>query len=518
MFKDELINRTKELISFVETPQEIANLMVELISKPRNCVLLDTGCGRGIFLNNLIENGFNNIEGIELNKEMYDFCKSTYDDVTIYNKDFLIWNPSKKYDLIIGNPPYAHFNSLPPEIQEEVFNITKTRESDIYYAFIIKSIELLKENGELIYIVPYGFFYNTHAKTVRKKILKNGYIKTVIDLDETRLFHDEHPETIIFKFLKVKHKKPAKIEILRVKNRNARPPEIFQKAFDSLTRKEENKLFIYHQKPQFTDYEDVWSTFPQIAIPEYMKLKNIAYIGVGLVSGFDLAFRINDDEGENFNEEERKLVFKFVKASNCKGFWVDGSVKYVLTDERMQGEHEISKKWPNIYKRIIPHKEKMSNRYLPNNKKWFHWQALRNKTTMEKYMKFPKIFVPTLDRSEKNRFSLSTESVYPSGDVLCIIPLKIEPFFLLGYLNSNFFREYYLSYGARRGHRIAFTQRILSNIKIPSFSREIMNEIKRITQEILDAKDHSKRKLIDKEIMIAFEKKSFEKTGLFKFI
>ncbi len=518
MRQDNSKDKSEIPISFVETPPEIANLMVKLITKQQDCNTLDTGCGKGIFLKTLLQNGFNNMDGIELNKQNFDFCNKTYSNVALFNKDFLVWNPSHKYDLIIGNPPYAHFNSLPPEIQKEVSVITKTRESDIYYAFIIKSIELLRENGELIYIVPYGFFYNTHAKTVRKKIVENGIITTIIDLDETRLFHDEHPETIIFKFLKAKQKKPASINILRVRNRNAKPQEIFKKAMDSLQKNEENTLFDFHQKPQFSDASEIWSTFPQIAIPEYMLLKNIAYIGVGLVSGFDLAFRIDETEDENYTTTEKKSVFKFVKAANCKGFWVDGNVKYILTDNQLENENHISQTLPNIYKKIKPHKNEMSNRYLPNKKKWFHWQALRNKTTIEKYMKLPKIFVPTLDRSKVNRFSLSTEEVYPSGDVLCIIPMEIDPLFLLGYLNSAFFRDYYLSYGARRGHRMAFTQRILSNIKIPSFSSKIISEIKDITQEIINTQNQAKRELIDEIIQNAFEERLFEKTGLFKYV
>jgi tRNA1(Val) A37 N6-methylase TrmN6 len=104
--------------------------------------------------------------------------------------------------LVIGNPPYAHFNQLPQGTAEKVKKIIGTSEGDIYYAFIIKSINLLQEGGELIYIVPYHFFYNTHAKVVREHILKNGKIEIIIDLDEARLFRKANPETIIFKFRK----------------------------------------------------------------------------------------------------------------------------------------------------------------------------------------------------------------------------------------------------------------------------------------------------------------------------
>jgi len=157
--------------------------------------------------------------------------------------------------------------------------------------------------------------------------------------------------------------------------------------------------------------------------------------------------------------------------------------------------------YPNIYERIIKYKKLMENRYLPGRKKWFHWQALRNKVKIEKYFNLPKIFVPGLDRSLMNRFSISYETIYPSGDVLIIIPLKIDPLFLLGYLNSDFFREYYLSHGAKKGQRIAFMQRIMANIKIPIFNDKVVKEVKKITKKILDSQKLSDRRLIDKIII-----------------
>ncbi|MHA1263935.1 MAG: HsdM family class I SAM-dependent methyltransferase [Candidatus Helarchaeota archaeon] len=505
-------------VSFVETPQEIANLMVQLITKQKDCNILDTGCGTGVFLKVLLEKGFTNIEGIELSSTLAKRCKSVFNEAIIHKADFLTWNSAKRYDLIIGNPPYAHFNSLPFNIQQEVFNITKTRESDIYYAFILKAIDILNPNGELIYIVPYGFFYNTHAKIVRKKLLEAGTIQVLIDLDETHLFQDEHPETIIFKFVKEKLQNPPPIQVLRIKKRNAPPTEIFQQACNALKMKMENTLFYHYQKEQFDSYREIWSTFSPIKIPEFIMLKNIAFIGVGLVSGFDLAFRILNAEDLHFTFEEKQLISRFVKAVHCKGYWLDGFAKYILIDNTITEETQLSNFYPNIYKKLIVHKEEMNTRYLPNKKKWFHWQALRNKATFEKFMKSPKIFIPTLDRSPVNRFSLSYEEVYPSGDVLCIIPRKIDPYFLLGYLNSTFFRKYYLAHGARRGHRIAFTQRILSNIKIPSFEQELINEIKEITKEIVIKRNQVNRILIDEIIHDAFKQNRFEKHGLYQYV
>jgi adenine-specific DNA-methyltransferase len=58
-------------------------------------------------------------------------------------------------------------------------------------------------------------------------------------------------------------------------------------------------------------------------------------------------------------------------------------------------------------------------------------------------------------------------------------------YYLLGYLNSTFFRDYYLANGGKRGRRVAFTQRLLENMKIPLFSNEVKNKIKEITVKII---------------------------------
>ncbi|NPD88260.1 MAG: N-6 DNA methylase [Asgard group archaeon] len=505
----------KESIAFIETPDEVAKLMVSLISteykNQKEVQVLDSGCGRGVFLEQLLADKYSNIEGIELDNELIKICKSKFPQIKFYHEDYLDWEPKEKYDIIIGNPPYAHYNSLPSEVQEKVVKIVSSKESDIYYAFILKSIDLLKDGGELIYIVPYGFFYNTFAKIVRKKIISEGFLYAVIDLDEIRLFEGENPETIIFKFKKTKPDERDKTQILRIVSRKISKKDILEKGLDSIKSKESNDAFFYYEKPIFIDSDSIWTTYPEILIETSISLKEVAWIGVGLVSGFDRAFIISNEEIMSLNEDERKFIIRSVKASHCKAYWTEGCTNYILIPDDLNSEEILRNRYPNIYKKISDFKEKMNDRFLPSNKKWFQWQALRNYKHFLDYLDKPKIYIPTLDRSKYNRFSLSDEELLPSGDILTIVPLIIDPFFLLGYLNSNFFREYYLSAGARRGHRIAFTQRIMSNIQIPLFTKEVEKEIASITQQILKIKDVSRKKEIETLIQNSFKEKHFRK-------
>ncbi|MHA2256222.1 MAG: Eco57I restriction-modification methylase domain-containing protein, partial [Candidatus Heimdallarchaeaceae archaeon] len=346
-------NLTKEKIAFIETPKNIAELMVSLIGdfhENQSAIdILDSGCGKGVFLKQLIEANYCNIEGIELDSGLFKYCQEEYSQVKLYNDDYLDWEPKKKYDIVIGNPPYTHYNSLPQDIREKVVKIVASKESDIYYAFIMKSIDLLKEDGELIYIVPYGFFYNTFARIVREKIISKGFLSIIIDPDEIRLFEGENPETIILKFKKRKPSKEETTKILRIVSRRISTESILNKGLDALNNKDSNEAFYYNEKPVFTDSNSIWTTYPEIKIDSSISLKEVAWIGVGLVSGFDKAFIVSEEEVINFNEEERKLVIESVKASHCKAYWTEGSTKYILIQDDLNSEEILKKSYPNIY-------------------------------------------------------------------------------------------------------------------------------------------------------------------------
>jgi len=137
-------------IAFVETPQPIAELMLSLADlkgkEKKEVSVLDAGCGKGVFLRVLSNSGYENVTGIEYDEVLAKGCQEEFSQYSIINKDFLTWKPETGYDLIIGNPPYSHYNSLPSKIQKEVREIVQSKESDIYYAFIIKAIDFLKDD------------------------------------------------------------------------------------------------------------------------------------------------------------------------------------------------------------------------------------------------------------------------------------------------------------------------------------------------------------------------------------
>lgn len=167
IFFDENLNKDKT--HFVSSNDETTPIgcVEEMINKIPNefwkrekIKILDPCCGNGNFhlviLNKLRKKGlkdkdilkdilhFNDISDCRLNFVKNIFSNNKY-YLNISNNDFL-QSDNNKYDLIVANPPYAKF--MKDGTKRSSKNHTLVRD------FIFKSLNSVKENGYILFIVP----------------------------------------------------------------------------------------------------------------------------------------------------------------------------------------------------------------------------------------------------------------------------------------------------------------------------------------------------------------------------
>ncbi|MHA1428542.1 MAG: Eco57I restriction-modification methylase domain-containing protein [Candidatus Helarchaeota archaeon] len=205
---------------------------------------------------------------------------------------------------------------------------------------------------------------------------------------------------------------------------------------------------------------------------QYLKLKHVLTVSVGMVTGFDKAFRLNEDEYHNLNEIEKNHVIKCIKGQNCERFFTNSSEFYIYVDD-INDELELKSEFPNFYMKLAKYKSELRKRYNIKDKPWFHWATIRNKEIYELNRKRYKIFVPCLDRHKYSRFSISNNDVYGSGDTLAIVKsphsfykLKESLKYITAWLNSSYIQKWYKIKGSKRGHRTQYTQSYLEEIPI----------------------------------------------------
>jgi type I restriction-modification system DNA methylase subunit len=200
------INLTKSLSKLVKksqgiyfTPQSIIKGLIDkiLLHLPNtsNINILEPSCGSCEIvkaLDDLFSGVF--ITGIELNVEIYsEITKLPFkNQVKLLNSDFMSFNIEKKYDLIIGNPPYfvCKKESIPTKYAEYI-----TGRPNIFGLFILHSLELLSPNGILAFIIPKSFLNSAYYANIRNYIKKTCHIISIEDYEAVKDFIDTDQST-----------------------------------------------------------------------------------------------------------------------------------------------------------------------------------------------------------------------------------------------------------------------------------------------------------------------------------
>lgn len=506
----------KVILGQFYTSEKVAKFMLSLITKDKKAKVLESGFGSGVFLKCLTEEGFSNITGYDIDEENYVNARKTFgDSIKLVHQDYLKSPIDDKYDVIIGNPPYVSWNRILPEVRANLANnvfwrLYSNGEWDLLYAFIIWSIEKLNENGELIYIVPFNWFNATYAASLRDYLISNGVFEVINHFGEYKLFADCAPNNIIFRYRKEtknnSHQKSIFIsdfygkkgdisEILNTIQINQKTMIDINSFFEDETK----TLKIYHSQ-QFSKGKAWYLGSPRDKIftemiegkTQKVTLGDYFHVAVGLVSGFDNAFKIDDQFYQQLLTKEKDLVKPFVKASNCGEYVTNGTENYIFT-ENINSEEELNN-YPTIKNHLEKYKQDLLARYMSKSKPWWKWATIRNFEIHKKYEHKSKIFVPCMDRSKISRFGISLNLGWGAGDVLSISSKSDDSnfiFYCLAWLNSDFINKWYRIKGAKSGHRIKYTQAYVSKIPflLPNEKKanenELYNQIVKNTKFIL---------------------------------
>ena len=171
---------------FVPTPRDLVDLMVGKLFRVQGPIadttLLDPGCGEGEFIAGVLRwceaNGrpVPRILGVEQHPGRVANARRRFADckqVEIKTGDFL--RPSeRRFDLVIGNPPYVSLGHLSVGERESYRAHYQTARGrfDLYMLFFEQALRMLHPSGRLVFVTPEKFTYVDAANGLRRLLLE----------------------------------------------------------------------------------------------------------------------------------------------------------------------------------------------------------------------------------------------------------------------------------------------------------------------------------------------------------
>ncbi len=210
-------NEFKKNIGQFFTSKEIASFMSSLISVEGDIYkLLDSCAGLGMLSIStilfLVSKGVKKIHldayeiDIDTAKKLQDNLENLKKLLNIdlsfkvFIEDFLLKETNEEYDITVINPPYFKL-SKDSKYRTNKNGLIK-KSPNIYASFILKSINQLKKNGQLIFITPRSFTNGSNFEEFRNKLINDNCIE-YIHLFNSRIaiFKNDkiQQENVIFK-------------------------------------------------------------------------------------------------------------------------------------------------------------------------------------------------------------------------------------------------------------------------------------------------------------------------------
>lgn len=197
------------------TDIELAEKIIDFLEIPKDSIILDPCCGTGNFLVAAKNQGYQKTYGADIDKKAISLSKKNTNITNLKVMDTLAnkandvlskFKLEEPVDVVIGNPPYVPIaKDIIIDTSDYLFlREVKDSGSNLFIAALYRAFDLVKESGIISYVIPKNFLHVTSYKVLRKMILNEKQIISIVDIGEN--FKNVRGEQIIItlrnKFIK----------------------------------------------------------------------------------------------------------------------------------------------------------------------------------------------------------------------------------------------------------------------------------------------------------------------------
>lgn len=341
------------------------------------------------------------------------------------------------FDVVIGNPPYVHLESI-KETSGELENVgyeTYNKRGDLYCVFVEKAFQLVKQDGFVSYIMPNKWLQAGYGKELRSFFLKKR-LEKLIDFGDIQIFEGATTYPCIFVGRNSEPASQLSVSVLNAANAwNFNQNVISTEEFFDLSQFSSDTWVISSQKEK---------ALLEKLSKNYHTLKN--YIGGeayrGVLTGLSEAFLIDSETYQNIlqqDERAKEHIYPFLQGRHISPYGKAEAVSYLILFEKGWTQKEqsfeseagawdfLKSRYPSIAAWLEPFADKGRNR----TDKGDFWWELRACDYYEQFAK-PKIMYQAF---QVKPCFIYDEQGFFSNNSMWFIPTESKA--LLAILNSR---------------------------------------------------------------------------------
>ncbi|EIT2472235.1 Eco57I restriction-modification methylase domain-containing protein [Campylobacter coli] len=415
------------------------------------------------------------------------------------------------FDLIIGNPPY-----IKEAENKELFTNTKKLRTyqgkmDIWYHFVGRGFDILKNNGYLAFIATNNWVTNSGAKKLRNIVLEESQILSLVDFSSFMVFDSASIQTMIMSFQKTKPPKNYEFHFAKITTQTP----IYEDALSLLKNEktQNNEILKINLTPKkfidktlnFTksDYEELFNKIQKYG-KFYLEEREVAngihphydFINNRINSNHNFAFKIGQGIFGLSEEEKEKLKLTKLENNLVKPYYdTQNFLKFFFKKNNHQWliYTNSSFKNPNSmddYPNLKKHLDKFQNVITSDNKPYGLHRARD-----EKFFTGSPRIVALRKCVGEPKFSYVDFDCYVSATFYVIKTQRINVKYLTAILNSKLIAFWLKHKGKMQGNNYQIDKEPLLNIPIVTINsknQKIADELINLVDEILKAKEQDK--------------------------
>ncbi|MCV3440419.1 Eco57I restriction-modification methylase domain-containing protein [Campylobacter lari] len=416
------------------------------------------------------------------------------------------------FDLIIGNPPYIKEND-----NKEIFANTKNLRTyqgkmDIWYHFVGRGLDVLKENGILSFIATNNWTTNSGAKKLRNVILEECQILNLVDFSSFMVFDSASIQTMIMQFQKTKPPKNYEFNFAKLTTQSPS----YEDVLDILknTKSPNNEILNINFKPKNfidktlnfikNDYEEIFEKIQKygkfylddkevaqgIVYPqENVNKKSLEILGKNFYIGQGIQ-KLTDGEVEKLNllKNEKNLLKPIFESNSVEKYYTkkDNDFWVIYTNSSFKNPNSMDN-YPNLKK----HLDKFKKVITSDNKPYGLHRARD-----EKFFTGSPRIVALRKCVNEPKFSYVDFDCYVSATFYVIKTQRIDTKYLVAILNSKLMMFWLKHKGKMQGNNYQIDKEPLLNIPIVdinSKNEKLASELISLVDEILILKEQDKK-------------------------